>query len=418
MATSTPRFTRRQALHACGGLLLGGHAAQPARAQHEHPAPAPASPATTATPAAKRRRPSLGMGAALAPDGRLWLVMTDDQGRLRLQSSPDAGQHWSRARVLDTAGDAISADGENHPKIAFGRAGQVVIAYTQPLARPMTGAIRLLRSVDGGASFAPPVTVHRDRQEITHRFESIAFDARGTLHVVWIDKRDLEAARAAGRPYAGAAIYRNESVDAGASFGPDLKLADHSCECCRIALAPAADGGLVAMWRHVWPVNLRDHALLPLHAPPGTPPVRATQDGWVVQGCPHHGPSLAPAAAGGWHALWFGQRAGVAAVRYGRLDAQGLPQGDARLLPDEAAEHASVAALGRRVAIVWRAFDGQAMRWRAWLSEDEGAHFTLRELGRSSADTDYPRLVHDERRVLALWRTADDEGVRCVTLLS
>ena len=78
----------------------------------------------------------------------------------------------------------------------------------------------------------------RDRV-ITHRFESLALDAQGALHTVWIDKRDLEAAPRVGNKlaYRGAAIYRNVSLDGGATFGPDTKVADHSCECCRIALA-------------------------------------------------------------------------------------------------------------------------------------------------------------------------------------
>ncbi|MBI5255497.1 MAG: exo-alpha-sialidase [Burkholderiales bacterium] len=415
--TPTP-ITRRQALRVGAALWLAPALA--AQAQHGgHEAAAASAPRT-----ARRPRPPLGMGAALAPDGALWVVMLDSTGRLQLQTSTDLGRHWTAPRPLDTAGDPVSADGENHPKIAFGRGGQVVVAYTQPLARPNTGQVRLLRSTDAGASFAPPVTVHRDRQVITHRFESIAFDARGVLHVVWIDKRDLEAAQAAGQAYAGAAIYRNESADGGASFGPDLKVADHSCECCRIALAPTPEGGVAAMWRHVWPVNLRDHAFARLGgtgdasapAARGAGPVRASQDGWVVQGCPHHGPGLAPAADGGWHAVWFGVRDGQPGVRHGRLDAAGAPHGNARLLPDAAADHASVATLGPRVAIVWRGFDGEATRWRAWLSEDDGARFTLRELGHSRAENDHPRLVSDGHRVLALWRLAD-EGVRVVQVL-
>ncbi|MDT7837068.1 exo-alpha-sialidase [Aquabacterium sp. OR-4] len=411
---------RRQCLGL--GLRLGLGLGLPtwagsAAAQHGHGDAATAATATApggAAPKARRPRPALGLGAALAPDGALWVLRLDGT-RLQLQRSTDAGASWSPAQSLDTGRDGIAADGESWPKLAFGPQGQAVITYTMPLSKPFTGAIRLLRSADGGASFAPPVTVHHDRQEITHRFDAVGFDARGRLHVVWIDKRDLELAKAAGRRYEGAAIYRVESRDGGASFGPDLKVADGSCECCRIALAPTPEGGLAALWRHVFPTNVRDHAWARL-ADDAPAPVRATLDGWVVAGCPHHGPGLAPAAAGGWHAVWFGQRAGVAAVRYGRLDAQGRPQGEARPLPDAAAEHAAVAALGERVAIVWRAFDGQAMQWRAWLSADGGRTFTLRTLGSSRGETDHPRLAQDAGRVLALWHT-EDQGVRVVTLL-
>jgi hypothetical protein len=46
--------------------------------------------------------------------------------------------------------------------------------------------------------------------------------------------------------YRGAAVYRNESQDGGRSFGPDINVADHACECCRIALSPLPGGGGLA----------------------------------------------------------------------------------------------------------------------------------------------------------------------------
>jgi len=286
---------------------------------------------------------------------------------------------------------------------------------------PYTGQIRLLRSSDGGRHFAPPVTVHADRQVITHRFETLAFDSAGTLHTLWIDKRDLEANRNAPDPagsesYRGAAIYRNESRDGGLTFGPDIKLADHSCECCRIALVPAPGGGVAALWRHVFEPNERDHAFARIGAGPAAPqPVRASVDHWKLDGCPHHGPGLAPARDGGWHAVWFGERDGDARVRYGRLAADGTPRGDAQALPDEAAEHADVASAGRQVAIVWRSFDGEATHWRAWVSRDDGAHFESKELGRSSGDNDHPRLAVRGRQIYALWRTHQGVQVEHLT---
>ncbi len=453
----------------------------PAQAQHEQHEQHNAG-------TAKRRPPPLAMGAAFAPDGALWVVALDAQQRLFVMTSADEGRSWTAPRTLDTGADKIAADGENRPKLVFDPQGWAVITYTEPLSKPYTGQIRMLRSVDGGRSFSAPFTVHLDRQLITHRFESVAFDARGTLHTAWVDKRDLEAQASAptlagasdpsastpggasvansgeakpNRPtrspmrsltrkksdYLGAAIYRNESTDGGLTFGPDIKLADHSCECCRIALAPAPDGSLVALWRHVFAPNQRDHGFASIGREPTAPavataapvePVRATFDRWAIDACPHHGPGLAPAmgaavgaavsaavsaaaaagagagsataGAGGYHAVWFGQRAGDARVRYGQLNADGSPRGDVRVLPDERAEHAGVASVGAKVAIAWRSFDGQATLWRAWVSVDDGHSFALKELGRSASDNDHPLLAQRGEQIFALWRTA--EGVR------
>jgi hypothetical protein len=369
-------------------------------------------------------RPALAVSAAFAPDGRLWVAGLDARRRLFVQSSGDDGRSWGPRTLPPLGAEQAAADGEQRPKLAFAADGRtVVLAWTRPLAKPYTGEIRMSRSEDGGRSFGAPFTVHRDRQQITHRFESIAFDARGRLHVLWVDKRDAELARAAaaaaGRAKAdwrGAAIWRVVSEDGGRSFSPDLRLADHSCECCRIALAPAPDGGLVALWRHVFEGSERDHAFASVGdaAAPTPAVVRASRDRWAIDACPHHGPGLAPAEGGGYHAVWFGERDGVAAVRYGRLGADGVPAGESITLPDAAAEHADVAAAGRRVVVAWRSFDGTTTHLRAWVSEDGGARFALRELGRSPAPNDHPRLARRNDRVVVVWRT--DPEIRVVPI--
>ncbi|HJV51553.1 MAG TPA: sialidase family protein [Noviherbaspirillum sp.] len=363
---------------------------------------------------------ALAIGAAFAPDGALWLLQQDMKSRLTLQISRDDGQSWQPARVLDTGRDHITTSGESNPKLAFGPHGAVVISYAQPLAKPYTGEVRLLRSSDGGATFAAPLTVHHDRQVITHRFESIAFDAQGRLHTVWIDKRDAELARQAGTApgYRGAALYHNVSLDGGATFGPDTKVADYSCECCRIALTATADGQLAALWRNVYAPNIRDHAFAVLGAAgntaAATSPVRATFDNWAIDACPHHGPGITPAAGGGYHAVWFGERDGVAQVRYGRLQQDGKPAGAVLALPDERAEHADILGAGRRLAIVWRSFDGTGMNLKAWVSDDDGRHFTLRQLARTEADSDYPRLLRKGAQLFVIWNTTGKRHVEAL----
>jgi hypothetical protein len=358
------------------------------------------------------KRPQLAMGAAFSPDGRLWVVGLNEEGRLFVQKTafpePIA---FSPPVIIDTAGDEISADGENRPKIAFGPNGSVIISYTQPLAKPYTGNIRLIRSEDGGVTFTRPFTAHDDRQLITHRFESIAFDPSGTFHVLWIDKRD-QPPKSDSQAYAGAAIYQKTSVDGGKTFGPDHKLADHSCECCRIAIAPDAKGHLFAVWRHVFDQQIRDHAFAPLDAK-ANQIQRASFDQWNINACPHHGPGLAHAEpqAGlpeGFHMVWFGVRDGLGAVRYARLDATGAPLNQTlQALPDRGAEHADVASLGDRVWIVWRVFKDGQTELKLWSSDDGGQHFKASILGVTKGANDHPRLAQSNEKIAVVWRTLD-----------
>ena len=390
-------------LMAVASLLLRASA----WSQTDAPVAAPAAPAHTA----HAPRAQLATGAAFAPDGSLWIAGLDAQQKLSTWRSTDLA-NWSEPHQLATSGDPISADGENRPKIAFGPQGQAVIAYTRPLEKPYTGWIRMLRSTDGGANFSAPFTVHHDTQEITHRFESVAFDSAGSLHAVWIDKRDLKAG---GKGYVGAAIYQAVSTDGGLTFGPDTKVADHSCECCRIALVQGPDGKLRALWRHVFGANTRDHAFANLTDSEPNTFKRATFDEWNIQACPHHGPGLARAvspASPGYHAVWFGIRkekgADVAAVRYARLGADGQPiASTVRALPDAQAEHADVAALGDKLAIVWRSFQGKETSLKAWVSKDGGKTFETRVLATARGNNDQPHLVSNDSRMVVVWRTEE-----------
>lgn len=358
---------------------------------------------------AKAPRPELGASAAFDPDGALWAAYKED-GHVMLRRSADEGRTWSEARPVNAAPEAIAADGENRPKIAFGTAGEIYVTWTQPLSKPFTGFVRFARSLDGGLTFHAPVTVHADRREITHRFDTLAVTPQGRIFVAWIDKRDRE-----GDPrYRGAAVYFAVSDDGGATFRGDFRVAHHSCECCRIALSPRSDGSVLALWRHVFEPNVRDHALARLHADGTAAPLaRATFDDWRLDACPHHGPSLAQDEAGRLHAVWFTGAPGREGVHYGRLG-EGPVDGPRRIGGDTA-EHADLAVAGRRIAIAWKAFDGERSTLWAMRSDDGGATWREGSVASSAGPTDQPRVLVRDGTFFALWNSRD-EPLRVVRL--
>jgi hypothetical protein len=311
--------------------------------------------------------------------------------------------------------EAVSADGENRPKLAFGPRGEIYVSWTSPTSAKYTGDIHFARSLDGGATWSAPSVVHRDRQLITHRFESLTVDSQGRLWAVWIDKRDIAAAEAAKRSYAGAAIYYAYSEDRGATWRGDFKLADHTCECCRIAVSTDEKGRAVAMWRHVFDSSERDHAYAVLE--PGKEPIvqRVTFDHWRIDACPHHGPALTVAANGTRHAVWFTQVADTGRVFYGQLG-EGEPRA-LRPLPD-GASHADVAVAGNTVAVAWKRFDGEVTRVETWISHDGGERFAPGPTLESATDSDQPRLISGTDKLMLVWRRADDVAVERLTATS
>ncbi|QDZ28553.1 sialidase family protein [Noviherbaspirillum sp. UKPF54] len=385
-------------------LVAFGAAAQDPHAQHK---------------AMKSARVELGTSAAVDGQGRLWIATVEAGGQgaagsyVVLQMSSDMGQTWSPPARAQQAAEPIEAAGESRPKLAFGARNEIYIAYTRPLSKPYTGEIRFIRSIDGGKTFSAPTTVHANRDLITHRFESMIVDRAGRVYIAWIDKRDSTAARARNEKYAGAAIYYAVSDDGGASFRGDYKLADHSCECCRIALALDPQGSAVAMWRHVFEPNVRDHALAGLR-PDGKPVAasRVTFDDWQVDACPHHGPGLAFGPDGTRHQVWFDVKDDEGGLFYAASDAAGSLGKPVRLGAAQA-EHADVAAQGNNVVLAWKQFDGKETAILSRVSGDAGRSWQERELARTGGASDQPRLVNTPSGIVLVWRTRDD-GVRVV----
>lgn len=351
---------------------------------------------------------ALTVSAAFDAQGRLWRARVED-GHVLVDRSPDASAGFGLATRVNAEPEPIATSGDNRPKIAIAEDGTVYVSYTRMGERPFSGDIRFARSVDDGKSFSAPITINDNREVISHRFDALIIDADDRVHLVWIDKRDESAAREADEPYPGAALYHAVSTDRGETFGPNLKLVDHSCECCRIALALGPDGVPSAFWRHVYDGNVRDHALMRLDS--RDPPRRITHGHWKVDACPHHGPALAIDHEGVHHFAWFDNGPHARGLFYARSRDGGksvskpMPISDPSLRPD----HPALLAHGDsgRIWLAWKEFDGESTRLRSMYSVNGGRDWSTPATTGTSADaTDHPQLLAHGAQVFVSWNTA------------
>ncbi len=352
-------------------------------------------------------RAPLAATVAFDARGRLWLATVQD-GHVWLRYSSDLGKTFSLPAHVNAEPERIAADGENRPKLGFGKHGEVYVSWTQSLEVPFAGHVRFAHSRDGGKTFSAPITVNDDRAPISHRFDSLIVDGAGRVHLVWLDKRAKDAA---GGAYAGIALYHAMSTD-GARFGPNSKLADHTCECCRIAVALDTDGVPAALWRHVFDKNTRDHALLRLDGASAL--MRASHDDWRVDGCPHHGPALSIGPDGVYHLAWFTGAPGRTGLYYRRSHDQGKKFTEPMRFGNTDAQPArpQVLSFGKRVVLAWKEFDGKSSLVRAMGSRDGGATWSAPEtLARTAGASDHPQLLHDRGRAFLGWQ-AVNEGFR------
>jgi hypothetical protein len=78
------------------------------------------------------------------------------------------------------------------------------------------------------------------------------------------------------------------------------------CYCCKTAMATGGKGELFAAWRQVYPGSVRDIAASVSKDGGRTfaPPIKVSDDGWVLNGCPDDGPALAIGKASAVHVVW------------------------------------------------------------------------------------------------------------------
>ncbi|MGN6789915.1 MAG: sialidase family protein [Rhodanobacteraceae bacterium] len=357
--------------------------------------------------------PELGASAAFDVHGRLWLVTAHDN-HVWLQHSDDFGKTLSAPVEVNRVAETIYDEGENRPKIALGPQRQIYVTWSHPLAKPYTGYVRFARSLDGGKHFSAPVTVNHDSAPITHRFDALAVAGNGDVVVAWIDGRDEVSTKAAGRPYLGKSIYYSWSSDQGNTFAPDRKLMDHSCECCRIALAREPDGDVATFFRGVFGDEIRDHAFAILRADgKAVRPERATFSGWQIAACPHQGPGLAIGAGGVRHAVWYEASHGPA-IWYGQLDPGHPPKHELKI-GGAGASHADVAVDGRNVWVAWNQVGAAGYRLMLRVSHDGGDTFDApRSIAESAAAVYSPQLLVHRGHAYAAWNTAN--GFRLIAI--
>jgi hypothetical protein len=374
------------------------------------------------------QKSTMAISVAFDTAGVLWRASVHD-GFVQVDKSSDLGITFSKPVNVNQTVQKVAADGEARPKIAISSEGNIYLTWTEALTKPFTGYIWFARSVDGGKTFEKPYIVHTDRAEITHRFDALNLAPNGQITVTWIDKRDLEAAKKAGKKYDGAAIYYAISADKGASFKPERKLADSTCECCRIVTTNKPDGTVVALWRHVFEGSERDHMIaeIPAQAPAlggnqEAAPRRATFGHWVIDGCPHHGAAIASGGEGanwwGYHMAYFDGNDKKPGLYYSRMDGVAWASSPQKKFGDNAkqAGHPAISSSGEKVWLVWREIKDGKSSILGMFSEDGGKSWNdAKTLADVSDKADYPILIQHKTLSYLVWNT-QQKGLQVIAL--
>jgi len=239
---------------------------------------------------------------AWAEGSRVWWLRGSAElsGRLRLDTPQ---------MVSDTTHPFTAFD-EDPPKAAIDNTGQIAVAW---MARPIT------RDVGAVIAVARPDLEHDGGLALTRiespdsasflLCESVAYDDDGGLVAVWMDGgRPADSAGEAGRLQCATASPQG-------AFEAIATIADSSCSCCRTSLTWLGPEQFALAYRGVAAGNVRDVRFGVLNdqgetGSGGPALVRASHtvvrnDGWVIEGCPSEGPSVAPVGSGAAYVAWY-----------------------------------------------------------------------------------------------------------------
>ena len=332
--------------------------------------------------------------------GVLWITWVNN-GFIYVQSSPDKGVTFTPPVKVNTISEQIAAKGESRPKIKVDNNDVIYLTWDLTLNKKRSTYVRFSRSTDNGQHFSSPVTVNDNLEIIRHRFNSLAIGKNDEIFITWLDARDTENTKKSGQDFKGLSVYYTWSDDGGQHFHTNKKVADHTCECCRIDTAIAKDNTPVIAWRHIFDGKIRDHALIKFKDwnTPGKM-VHLGSENWAIDACPHHGPSLSISDIDTYHAVWFSGAEAKKGLFYAASTNSGTSFSKPLPFGNDGASHPSVIGLGKQVAIVWQEFDGTQNSIRLMKSSDDGKTWSTPEvILQSTEKLDDPFLVTDGQSI-------------------
>jgi hypothetical protein len=291
-------------------------------------------PGRTATPTTLGAPGRANATPSIAADGLFVAVVwggaePDGTTDLFLAVSRDAGRTFSAPlRVNDSIGDA-RLNGEQPPQVTLVHRANadpaIVVVWTTKGKNGTT--LRQSRSDDGGKTFSAAATVPGTDAPGNRGWEAIAVGPDGRVDVIWLDHRELASDTSMASSHhdhtqraSGDKARLPDSKPDGVAMAQKSKLyfasldgsaapravTGGACYCCKTALVNGVGGSVYAAWRHVYPGNLRDVAFT-MSRDGGrsfAPPIRVSEDGWVLEGCPDDGPAMAVDAGGRIHLVW------------------------------------------------------------------------------------------------------------------
>lgn len=211
------------------------------------------------------------------------------------------GNTFSAPIVIPNS-ENIEPHSENLPKIIFKPSGEIIALWGAANPNPQnkySGLVFYVQSFDDGKTWTSPKPLINNKASFDQRYYDVALLNNGEAGIIWLDNRKTN------KEHAGSALYF-ATTRGKDGFQNDTIIAEPCCPCCRTALFVNKRGDIHVLYRAIINDTIRDmvHAVSTDGGKTFSKPQRISNDNWVINGCPHTGPSLT-ATNSVLHFAWF-----------------------------------------------------------------------------------------------------------------
>ena len=294
----------------------------------------------------------------------------------------------------------LAAHHESMPKIAFKEDGTAYVVYQIKKATPTNRfASRLYYSFSKDEKrWSAPKQLHTDTSDgVGRSFFDLARLSDGEIGAVWLDGRKKQRD--------GSTLMFSKTNKEN-TFQKDIEIGQKTCQCCRTDIYVDGNGVINVAYRDIINDSIRDmvHLASSDNGKTFSSPVRISQDNWVLDGCPHTGPSMAH-NSNGLHFFWF--TAGGGEGVYTTRIVDGGTQFPERSLINPHARHPQVISTKNNdLVLVWdetfKTDSAYVDRIGITIGESKKKYISAEEV-----NSDHPVLSElGDSRILVVWAQA------------
>jgi hypothetical protein len=230
-----------------------------------------------------------------------WVRAKNDTSNIFCYSvSNDEGKTFNAAIEIPTSTN-IEPHSENLPKIIYKPSGEIMALWGAANPNPKnkySGLVYYSKSFDDGKTWSAASPLVNDQNSFDQRYYDVARLQNGEIGIIWLDNRKTTNKD-------GSALYF-ASTNGREGFTPGKLISQPCCQCCRTDLFVDTHGQVHVLYRGIIQDSIRDmvHIVSIDGGRNFSQPERISKDNWVLNACPHTGPSMTENKEG-IHFAWF-----------------------------------------------------------------------------------------------------------------